>query len=133
MDTRTQCRAALPASQPRRLQTLECILAATEDLLGEKRFEELSMVEIASRAGCAVGTIYKRVSSKEALLPCISERYSDRFTGQLGDLLVRRDWAGADLRERCHELVGFFVGFYRREPRRARRSSSGPVKLSPSW
>jgi AcrR family transcriptional regulator len=115
MDTRTQCRAALPASQPRSLRTLESILAATEALLDEKRFEEISMTEIAARAGCAVGTIYRRVSSKEALLPCISERYSERFTGGLGDLLDRRDWSGVDLRGRCRELVGYFVGFYRRE------------------
>ena len=111
----TPCKAALPACQPRSQRTLESILAATEDLLNEKRFEDLSMTEIAARAGCAVGTIYKRVQCKDALLPCIRERYLNRFLLQLGEFLDGYDWSGTGLRERCRELVGFFVRCYRRE------------------
>ena len=55
--------------QPRAFRTLERILAATEELLEERLFEQVAIADIAERAGVSVGTIYTRFADKSALLP----------------------------------------------------------------
>ncbi|MEM7202259.1 MAG: TetR/AcrR family transcriptional regulator [Planctomycetota bacterium] len=60
--------------QDRSRRTLERILVAAEALLQERNFDELTMVDLAKRAGCAVGTLYARIPSKDSLLTCLYER-----------------------------------------------------------
>lgn len=97
--------------QDRSRKTLDRILTALEELLAERRFEEVSMQQIAARAGVSVGTIYTRFPHKEALLPTLFERH---------DLLVQPlvERLGADLatlatvRERVGRVVDFAVDYH---------------------
>lgn len=59
---------AIPARQARSRRTAERIVAAAVDLLGEKGFEEMSVAEIAGRAGVSIGGFYARFPGKDALL-----------------------------------------------------------------
>ena len=61
--------------QARSRRTLDAILEATEGLLRDKPFEEISVAEIILAAGSSTGSFYARFPSKEALLPALYERY----------------------------------------------------------
>ena len=62
------------AQQERSRRTLERILVAAEELLRDRDFDELTMADLAAGAGCAVGTLYRRIPDKESLLACLYER-----------------------------------------------------------
>ena len=104
-------RTALPAHQDRSKRTLEGILAADEALVGERHFEDVSMAEIAERSGVAVGTLYKRLPNKRAILACLLERQAQRSGERIDAFLRAQD--GGDLPARTRALVGFFVEAYR--------------------
>lgn len=94
-----------PAHQARSAETLERILCATEELLIDREFDQITIAEIATAAGCAVGTVYGRVTDKEHLLFCLHDRYVARAAeraaevyGVLGDAgLVERVESLCDL------------------------------------
>jgi len=66
--------------QTRSLDTQEKLLLALEDLLAERFFEQITIRDLADRAGVASGTIYRRFKDKEALLPVLYQRYDRRLT-----------------------------------------------------
>ena len=68
-------KAANPALQARSRETLDRILAAAEELLETREFDELTMVDLADHAGCGVGTVYGRLENKESLLLCLHEQF----------------------------------------------------------
>ncbi len=68
-----------PAYQDRSRQTREKIVAALDDALREKSFDQVSVAEIAQRADIAVGTVYRRFENKDALIPVILEIYQKRL------------------------------------------------------
>ncbi len=65
--------------QSRSLDTQEKLLLALEDLLAERFFEQITIRDLAERAGVSSGTIYRRFKDKEALLPVLYERYDQRL------------------------------------------------------
>ena len=65
--------------QTRSLDTQERILLALEDLLAERFFEQITIRDLADRAGVASGTVYRRFKDKEALLPVLYQRYDQRL------------------------------------------------------
>lgn len=69
----------LPAYQPRSRQTREKIVNALGEALKEKPFDQVSVAEIAERAGVAVGSVYQRFKNKDALIPVILEIYEKRI------------------------------------------------------
>jgi AcrR family transcriptional regulator len=64
-----------PTRQRRSQQSLERIVEALEALIEEKTFEEITVTEVCSRAGVAVGTFYDRVGNKDALLEHLRRRF----------------------------------------------------------
>ena len=68
-----------PAYQNRSRETRDKIVQALDDALREKPFDQVSVAEIASRAGIAVGTVYRRFENKDALIPVILEIYRMRL------------------------------------------------------
>ena len=60
--------------QKRSEQTLKRILTVCGELVDQGRFEQASMQEIARDAGVSVGTLYKRFSSKSAIVEYLVER-----------------------------------------------------------
>jgi len=105
--TRSSLRPAHETKQDRSRRTLERILSAAEALLKERDFDELTMAELAERAGCAVGTVYSRIPNKESLLACIYERQSQVAREATESLLAR--CADAGLEERAREVCSFVV------------------------
>ena len=65
--------AVSPPQQARSRLVLERIVRATGRLLDDKPFEDIAMAEIAREAGVAVGTVYTRFPSKDALLAYVFE------------------------------------------------------------
>lgn len=65
--------------RPRSPEAGERILRAATDLLGKRGFEGLSIDEIAAIAGVGKATIYRRWSSKEAIIIAALERFVDEI------------------------------------------------------
>ena len=59
------------------------LLDATEALLDERAYQDLSLRQIADRAQCSTGAIYKRFADKTALLEVVF----DRFLGDVEEML----------------------------------------------
>ncbi len=102
--------------QTRSLDTQEKLLLALESMLGERFFEQITIRDLADRAGVASGTIYRRFKDKEALLPVLYERF-DRRQGE---------WAGAfwedfdlsaetSVKSRIRHLIAKHLRFYETE------------------
>ncbi|MEM7200676.1 MAG: TetR family transcriptional regulator [Planctomycetota bacterium] len=98
--------------QARAKRTQERILAAAEQLLRERLFEEVTVAAIAARAKVAVGTVYLRFAAKEDLLPVLFARHHAAAAGAVDALLeaLRRD---PNLRGRIRRLVAFTVAYHR--------------------
>jgi AcrR family transcriptional regulator len=102
---------ARPGLQQRSRDSFEAVLAAAESLLNERLFEDVGMAEIARRARLAVGTVYQRFPSKEALVPSLFDRHNavaGRRVASLLDDLAREP----DLRARIDLLVTFAVDYH---------------------
>lgn len=74
--------SSIPTRQARSRRTANRIVAAAVELLSDKGFEDLSVAEIARKAGVSVGGFYARFPSKQALLDYLQETV-------LGGLLER--------------------------------------------
>jgi AcrR family transcriptional regulator len=90
---------AQPAHQRRSQQTLERLLDATEAELREKGYADASVADIASRAGCSVGTVYRRFRDKTALLHALDERWAAAFRATMEDAVAAERWQGAPILE----------------------------------
>ena len=102
--------------QTRSLDTQEKLLVALEDMLSERFFEQITIRDLAERAGVASGTIYRRFKDKEALLPVLYERF-DRRQGEW----AKTFWDDFDLHAdtgvapRVRHLVEKHLRFYQAE------------------
>lgn len=77
-------RASIPPKQARSAQTLERILDACEDLLRERSFDELTLLDICAAADVSSSSVYARFRGKDAILGAVQ----DRFRARVGDALV---------------------------------------------
>jgi len=103
----------LPAVQARSQRTQRRILEATEELLAERLFEQVSVQEIAARAGVSVGALYARFASKAALVPCLQERYTLASHAMAKRVMDPRRWEGRPLDVRARVAARFLVRVYR--------------------
>lgn len=95
--------------QVRSRRTLEAILDAAEELLAERDFDQLTMAELAKRAGCGVGTVYGRIPNKESLLACLYDRHGVGGGEVIAELLAACE--GAGLEGRVRVLCGVVVDY----------------------
>ena len=68
---------ARPPVDPRRQRTTEALLAAAEAAFANQPPDEVTVEEIAARAGVAVGSIYNNFGSKAALHAAVIDRALD--------------------------------------------------------
>jgi len=91
------------AKQARSRKTRDKLIAAMDSLLKEKSFDEIGVAEIARRAGCAVGSVYRRFENKDAFIPVLIELTAQRMgqrMREMGPLRLHRDGSlEADLKE----------------------------------
>jgi len=99
--------------QARTRATLTRLLDAAEALLDEKSFDEISIAEIARRAGSSVGGFYRRFRDKEGLLHALHERFCDDARATTDEVLDPTTWAGAPLTEVLARITAFLVEIHR--------------------
>jgi AcrR family transcriptional regulator len=98
-----------PPRQARTQESLEQMLDAAEQLLADKRFEDVHVAEIASRADTSVAAFYRRFKDKDALLHALHERLCEEAFATADDALASERWAGARIREVLETIVPFLV------------------------
>jgi AcrR family transcriptional regulator len=104
-----------PPRQKRSRETLERLLAAAEELLSHRTFEELSVQDVVRRAGSSVGAFYARFEGKDGLLPALYDRYDATMPVTREDLERLPGFAPTtDLAERARQIVRFSVRTFRR-------------------
>ncbi|MDQ3787755.1 MAG: TetR/AcrR family transcriptional regulator [Actinomycetota bacterium] len=67
----------MKARDPRRQRTIDALLAAAEEVFAARPVEEVTVEEIAERAGVAVGSIYNSFGSKAGLHAAVIDRALD--------------------------------------------------------
>ena len=82
------------AVQDRSRRTEAALAKAAATLMRDRPFEEISVADIAGKAGVAVGTVYRRFRDKAALLHLADTAFIDdcraAFDEELADARVRR-------------------------------------------
>ena len=101
-----------PPRQARTQETLERLLDAAEALLAEKRFEDVHITEIASRADTSVAAFYRRFNDKEGLLHALHERLCEEAFATADDALAPERWEGAGLRSILDTVVPFLINVF---------------------
>ena len=107
---------AKPAAQKRSQVTRDRLINALEELLREKFFDQITVAEIAGRAGVAVGTVYRRFKNKEAFIPVMLEQHRLRQEALLENPDECLEIAeGATLREALKEMALYAAKQVKRE------------------
>lgn len=101
-----------PPQQARSRATLERLLDASEDLLENAHFDQLTIQRICEHAQVTVGNFYNRFPTKRALLDALYERYLDEGIHEISEF-AGREWADVPLATRVRELVQTIVHLYR--------------------
>ena len=100
---------AQPALQQRSQRTLERLLDAAASEIREKGYADASVAEIARRAGCSVGTVYRRFRDKTALLHALDERFGEAFRSTMENAVAPERWQGAPILEILTGYIEFSI------------------------
>jgi AcrR family transcriptional regulator len=103
-------RWAQPVHQERSQRTLERLLDAAEAEIRDKGYTDASVAEIARRAGCSVGTVYRRFRDKAALFQALDERWGEAFRATMEDAVATERWEGALILEILTGYIEFSLG-----------------------
>jgi AcrR family transcriptional regulator len=93
--------------QERSGRTLQRLLDASEAVIEEKGFADASVADIAARAGCSVGTFYRRFRDKDALLHALDERLAEEFRATTEEAVDPARWEGACIAEILEAYLQF--------------------------
>lgn len=96
--------------QPRSRQTEARILHAFGELLAESRFEDVSVQQVAGRAGVSVGGFYARFASKdELLLHAMYAGYVRDALAEAAQVLDPARWSGAGIAPVAQAYFGLML------------------------
>jgi AcrR family transcriptional regulator len=98
---------------PRKQRTLEALLRAAQEVFAERSVEEVTVEEIAARAGVAVGSIYNHFGSKSGLYAAVVQRALD-LDRRYMDLAYTADRGPVD---RLYAAADQYLRFYLDNPR----------------
>ena len=93
---------------------MDRVLSATEELLTDRLFEELTLAEILERAQVSVGAFYARFGNREGLVSPLHDRYDARLAVISARALDPERWRGVPLGQRVRRLVRYGITAYRR-------------------
>ncbi|WP_164764757.1 TetR/AcrR family transcriptional regulator [Streptomyces lydicus] len=79
-----------PPQQKRSRAAMERMLDAAQELIAERGVASLTIADVAARTGVAVGTIYSRFASKDALIAAVHDRWLEQVVAR-----VQTEWAAA--------------------------------------
>jgi AcrR family transcriptional regulator len=99
--------------QARSEETLTRFLEATAELIAGRRFDEISVNEICSRAGRTVGSFYARFDDKSSVLRVLVEQVADRLRLEAEAYWVPENFAGESIEEVIGRTVDAVLGAYR--------------------
>ena len=102
-----------PVRQARSQETLERLLDSAEALIADKGFDDITVAEIAARAGFSVGAVYSRFHDKQGLLHSLQDRFVDEANLTTDDAFDPERWLGASIEEIVSELTVFLVEIHR--------------------
>jgi len=102
----------MPTQQQRSRETLDRILDATETLLSDRLYEDITIAEIVDRAGCSVGAFYSRVKTKDALLKFLRERLYAALARSARDRLHADRLRDESLASRVDAVVDVYMRWY---------------------
>jgi AcrR family transcriptional regulator len=103
-----------PAQQRRSRDTHDAIVDAFRELLAAKGFAEISVAQIAKRAGSSVGGVYARFASKDALLIPVLDDILGEGAAALDEALDATAAPGHTLADVVDAYVGTMVTMFRR-------------------
>lgn len=113
------CRSATLRAHPcqaRSADTLHRLLTATERLLAERHFEDISIHEILVASEVSAGSFYARFRSKDDLLPHLYADYSNALRERMAANTDPALWRDLGLAARIRALVAQAVRAYRARP-----------------
>jgi AcrR family transcriptional regulator len=102
--------------QRRSRETRDRLLQATRELLEERTFEDLTIQQIATRAGCPVGAFYGRFGGKEAILPQLLQMHYAEVEREVSTAFRPEAWLGAPLERRVDAVVDHLLSVAQRQP-----------------
>lgn len=105
--------APVPPKQQRSRKTLDRLVGVAEDLLKQRRFEEISVAELTRQAGSSVGAFYARFPEKDSLLDFLDARGEEEALRRWGDYFDPEKWSGASAREVIRRFVTLSVAAHR--------------------
>lgn len=118
MAGKTSTRAAVKAAPVRRAQqarsqeTVNRFLDATEELLQDKLFHEIGVMEIIERSGRTVGSFYARFNDKYAVLRLLRERTEERARAALEEVTAPERFVGASVDDIIETAVRAMLATY---------------------
>lgn len=110
MATQSSDKGLKPPLQVRSEATLDRIASATQELLDEKDWKDISVEEIARRAQSSVGSFYGRFTDKEALLDYLEQDH----LSEIGFDISSSTNVNEDLESILRQLIGSLVLYHRR-------------------
>jgi AcrR family transcriptional regulator len=102
-----------PARQARSQRNVERLLDAAEELIADKGFDDVTVAEIAARAGLSVGAVYSRFRDKRTLLRCLLDRFTDEAHLTTDATFDPDLWRDASIEEIVNEIILFLVEIHR--------------------
>lgn len=102
-----------PARQTRSRRTLERLLDSAEALIADKGFDDVTVADIAARAGLSVGAVYARFRDKKSVLYFLQDRFLEEAHLTTDVAFDPDRWTGASTEEIVGELVAFLVQIHR--------------------
>ena len=99
--------------QARSQETVERLLESAEALIADKGFDDVTVAEIAQRAGLSVGAVYARFRDKMGVLHCLQDRFVEEAHLTTDAALDPERWQGASVPEIVEELIAFLVELHR--------------------
>ncbi len=102
-----------PVRQARSQETVERLLESAESLIADKGFDDVTVAEIAERAGLSVGALYARFRDKMGVLHSLQDRFVEEAHLTTDAALDPERWEGASISEIVEELIVFLVELHR--------------------
>jgi AcrR family transcriptional regulator len=99
--------------QARSEETLTRLLDAAEALIAEKSIADVSVPEIARRAGSSVGGFYARFRDKHELLRALEERFANELLDRVAEVAAPERWRGTPAAEIVRPCIAEFVALFR--------------------
>lgn len=107
-------RSITPPRQARSEDSLRRLLDAAVAVIEEHGHQNLSIAEVARRAGSSVGGFYARFRSKDELVRAVEEDFFQRLNRMLDDLSTPERWAGTPAPEIIRAMLAVLIDTHRR-------------------